>query len=49
LHDYFVIGEIDFRALRRFQRNASPPLGPSEAFKPFPIGFKMSAFRESHC
>jgi hypothetical protein len=45
LHDYFVIGEVDYRSLRKFQNNASPALGATERFKPFPIGFKLSAFR----
>ena len=39
LNDYFVIGEIDYMALRRFQSHNVPPSGDGETFKPFPIGF----------
>lgn len=39
LNDYFVIAEIDFMALRRFQSHALPPTDDDERFKPFPIGF----------
>ena len=44
LHDYFVIGEIDFFELRRFQssyRSADTP------FKPVPDGFVISRLRKS--
>jgi hypothetical protein len=46
-NDHFVIGEVDFMALRNFQ---SFPTPPDEPFKPFPIGFPqaMSPFRRTH-
>jgi hypothetical protein len=38
ISDYYVLGEIDYHALRREQRrNVAKPI-----FKPTPIGFKMS-------
>jgi hypothetical protein len=39
LNDYFVVGEIDYMRLRRFQSHVVPPTGEDEIFKPFPIGF----------
>lgn len=47
-NDYFVIAKIDYWALRKFQRNKTPPLGEDEIFKPFPKGFpeRLSFFRK---
>lgn len=47
-NDYFVIGEINHAALRRYQSRSTPPEGKKELFKPFPIGFpeRLSAFRQ---
>jgi hypothetical protein len=47
-NDYFVIAKIDYWALRKFQRNKTPPLGKDEIFKPFPKGFpeRLSFFRK---
>ena len=39
LNDYFVVGEINYMSLRRFQSHAVPPTGDAAVFKPFPIGF----------
>jgi hypothetical protein len=49
LNDYFVVGEIDYMLLRRFQSHAVPPTGDDEIFKPFPIGFpsRLSANRRT--
>jgi hypothetical protein len=49
LNDYFVIGEIDYTALRDFQSHDVPPSGEDEDFKPFPIGFpsRLSKQRRS--
>lgn len=41
-NDHFVIGEVDFMPLRRFQSNPTPPDGGNENFKPFPIGFPQN-------
>ena len=41
--DFFVIASVDFSALRVYQR--SPSSGG--AFKPLPIGYKMSPYREN--
>jgi hypothetical protein len=38
-NDYFVVGTIDYMALRRFQSFTVPPMGDKAAFKPFPLGF----------
>lgn len=38
-NDYFVVTEIDYFALRRFQANPVPPTSERQKFKPFPIGF----------
>lgn len=38
-NDYFVVGTIDYMALRRFQSFAIPPMGENATFKPFPLGF----------
>lgn len=45
LHDYFVVSEIDFDGLRVFQRNSTPPSGDKEKYKPFPVGYEISARR----
>jgi len=47
-NDYFVIAEIDYWALRKFQCHHTPPEGKNEIFKPFPKGFpeRMSMFRK---
>tara|TARA_R110000772_G_scaffold127818_4_gene235201 strand:- start:23277 stop:26294 length:3018 start_codon:yes stop_codon:yes gene_type:complete len=42
--DYFVVGEIDIKQLRRFQ---SPHRSPSGPFKPVPDGFSISFERET--
>ncbi|MCX6847587.1 MAG: RNA-directed DNA polymerase [Verrucomicrobia bacterium] len=49
LNDYFVIGAIDYSALRDFQSHATPPSGKDVEFKPFPIGFpsRLSAARRT--
>lgn len=49
LNDYFVVGEIDYMALRQFQSNIVPPTGDNVVFKPFPIGFpdRMSPTRRT--
>lgn len=44
IRDYFVMAEIDFMALRRFQRRRRMSTAKAE-FKPVPIGFKMSKER----
>lgn len=41
--DYYVIGQIDYLALRNEQQTQ----GKGALFKPIPIGFKMSARRKS--
>lgn len=41
-NDYYVIGEIDYLALRKEQRR---PIKDAK-FKPVPIGFKMSQYRK---
>ena len=41
-HDYFVIGEIDVPALRRFQ---SHHRSPDKPYKPVPDGFKIAGIR----
>lgn len=47
-NDYFVIAEIDFLALRKFQRHKTPPESEDEIFKPFSKGFpeRLSFFRK---
>lgn len=45
VHDYYVIGEIDYKTLRDFQSAASPDLSGKALFKPFPIGFDISPKR----
>jgi hypothetical protein len=49
LNDYFVIGEIDYVALRNFQSHDIPPAGKDVEFKPFPVGFpsRMSKQRRT--
>ncbi len=49
LNDYFVVGEINYMELRRFQSHAVPPTGDNVIFKPFPIGFpnRLSADRRT--
>lgn len=49
LNDYFVIGEIDYTELRKFQSHDIPPSGENVEFKPFPVGFpsRMSKQRRS--
>ncbi|MBY6387330.1 Reverse transcriptase [Rhodococcus erythropolis] len=42
IHDYAVIGEIDYWALREHQ---SDPSGPKYPFKPIPDGFEVSQER----
>lgn len=45
IEDYFVIAELDFNSLRKFQRKRN--MNDKEAvFKPTPIGFKMSPRRK---
>jgi hypothetical protein len=43
VHDYFVVGQLDFLALRRFQSDHEP--SDDGEFKPFPIGFRISPRR----
>lgn len=43
LQDYYVVGEIDFQALRNFQSSYRSPEGP---FKPVPDGFQISHDRK---
>lgn len=46
--DYFVVGELDVQALRRFQSYARSPSGTSSGnvkFKPVPNGFRMDEDR----
>ena len=38
VHEYFVVGELDYKALRRFQSDHEP--SDEGEFKPFPIGFQ---------
>ncbi len=45
ISDYFVIGEIDFKSLRKFQRR-NRMTEDKAIFKPVPIGFKMSEQRK---
>lgn len=42
VEDYFVVGEIDVQALRRFQSAFRSPATP---FKPTPVGFKIATNR----
>ncbi len=39
-NDYFVVTEINYLALRRFQSHPTPPTEGKPKFKPFPIGFR---------
>lgn len=45
VHEYYVIGEIDYIPLRDFQSAASPDISGKSLFKPFPIGFEISPLR----
>lgn len=45
VHDYYVIGEIQYKPLRDFQSAASPDMSGNALFKPFPIGFEISPQR----
>ena len=45
VHDYFIVGEIDLDSLREFQSDTFPDTSEGAAFKPFPIGFEISAIR----
>lgn len=45
VHDYFVVGELDYNALRRFQSDHEP--SNDGEFKPFPIGFHISSRRRT--
>ena len=38
-NDYFVVTEINYFSLRRFQSHSEPPTKGTQLFKPFPIGF----------
>lgn len=42
IHDSYIVGELDIKALRDFQTNIIPP---DKLFKPFPIGFEISPKR----
>lgn len=44
--DYYVLGDMDYVSLRRYQKRNRMADKQSE-FKPVPIGFKMSKFRKS--
>ncbi len=46
VHDYFIVGEIDFDSLRDYQSDSFPDLSEKATFKPFPIGFKISNLRK---
>lgn len=46
LTDFYVIGDIDFMGLRRFQRSRKKYEKPK--FKPLPIGFEMSRQRKKN-
>ncbi len=46
VHDYFVVGEIEPTALRKFQSADKPDLGKKATFKPYPIGFKIAPWRK---
>lgn len=46
LTDFYVIGDIDFMALREFQRSRKKYAKPK--FKPLPIGFEMSVQRKKN-
>ena len=41
VEDYFVVGEIDYYALREFQSSYRSDIGPKAAFKPVPDGFTI--------
>lgn len=41
--DFFVVASVDFAALREFQRKPTE----GSAFKPMPIGYKMSPYRKN--
>ena len=43
--DYAVTGEIVVPELRAFQSSPSPTLGDGALFKPYPIGYEISADR----
>ncbi|MCU8075863.1 RNA-directed DNA polymerase [Shewanella sp. SM29] len=45
LSDTFLISEVDFKSLRKFQKNGVMTDDNSD-FKPVPIGFKMSDYRK---
>jgi len=44
ISDFFVIGDIDYQSLRKFQRRPRGKQNPE--FKPLPIGFEMSEYRK---
>lgn len=44
LEDYFVVGEINVKALRQFQ---SRHISPNSPFKPVPDGFKIADYRKT--
>ena len=44
LDDFYAIGEVDYRSLRKFQNKGNMADKESE-FKPVPIGFKVSSSR----
>ena len=44
--DFFVIGEIDVKKLRKFQSFAVSPTNQNALFKPVPAGFKIATYRK---
>ena len=44
ISDFYVIGEVDYISLRKFQKHKKPPAKP--LFKPVPIGFKIAIWRK---
>jgi hypothetical protein len=44
-HDYYVIGTLDVKALRDFQRIGNPDNGKTVPFKPTPPGFSRASDR----
>lgn len=46
-NDYFIVGEIDFKALRKYQLSVEPDDSSNAIFKPFPIGYTISQERKA--
>lgn len=45
VEDFYAVADVDYYNLREFQSHVEPPQGDGAKFKPFPIGFKVSATR----